>query len=655
MFTFAIALLPGTKHLVAGGKKNCSYIADLFDPWVKKLDPTSTRVDCVFFDGAANVQKAGRILEARYPRIHVQTCAAHSVSLFFSDICQKIWQVKLMLVNYRRLYRLFGSGAMHSPYALFVAQSKVFNGGRKVGLIKAAGTRMAGHAYAQVRMLRLRDPLVATISSAAYKALKLKGFPKKVEEYLLNPDMWEATYILQRCLFPMIRCLRLGDKSSCGGMSKILFYVHKTDEAIEKSLDLLKDLKYFEEYDEDDAEDMEGIDLEDGFDGGESDDDEAVQPLDNEDNDEDDDEDEDELEETVENTHLGEKILSFWNHRRTKLITPLAIAGWYCSPSDDVRKDVMKLDNGIDRLEVDRCIKKMYHPIQDQELGVICNTFWTEFNQFQTKTGPGYSRSHIWDSDEIKHGNDHLWHKLYSIPFTKVFGLVACRVCSKPLGCGNAERNWGTFKHLKTGKRSHLSGDKAQKQATVFGAASMEKARAIQAAEEANGMVVESRWSDADICFELGLENWNLAGAIAIPKVVVPKRIFYAYMEDWEFELIHNKDVLAKERLLQKYGGLRWRDKDNDDDMVIAVNDDMTFQAGRKSAGWCVLGLNDDGTTEPWTIDCVIDEIAECEQTEEMNVEVIIDEVKRAANKVRMNEGVVEEQNNTRRKSSNRR
>jgi hypothetical protein len=50
---------------------------------------------CVFFDGASNVQLAGQLLAAKYPRIHVQTCAAHSVSLFFSDVCKSllfVWQ-----------------------------------------------------------------------------------------------------------------------------------------------------------------------------------------------------------------------------------------------------------------------------------------------------------------------------------------------------------------------------------------------------------------------------------------------------------------------------------------------------------------------------------------------------------------------------------
>jgi hypothetical protein len=109
----------------------------------------------VFLYGASNVQLAGQLLSAKYPRIHVQTCAAHLASLFFSDVCKKLWQFQLMLVNYCRLFCLFGSGSMHSPYTLFCSQSKNFNDGRKVGLLRAAETRMAGHMYAQIRMLQL--------------------------------------------------------------------------------------------------------------------------------------------------------------------------------------------------------------------------------------------------------------------------------------------------------------------------------------------------------------------------------------------------------------------------------------------------------------------------------------------------------------------
>jgi hypothetical protein len=183
---------------------------------------------------------------------------------------------------------------------------------------------MAGHAYAQVCMLRLKDSLLATITSAAYINLKLKGFPKKVEAYLQNPDMWDATFVLQRCLFPMIRVLRLGDESACGGMSKIVYYVHQTDKAIENSMELLHDLKYFRTANPTGANDVNG--LEDDL--VESDDDAIVDDAVDSDS---------EVEETFNIwRHLGEQISDLCKICQQKLITPLLIAAWYCSPQAEI-------------------------------------------------------------------------------------------------------------------------------------------------------------------------------------------------------------------------------------------------------------------------------------------------------------------------------
>ena len=38
---------------------------------------------------------------------------------------------------------------------------------------------------------------------------------------------------------------------------------------------------------------------------------------------------------------------------------------------------------------------------------------------------------------------------------------------------GSAERNWGDVKYLKSEKRSHLSAEAVEKQATIFGASCM--------------------------------------------------------------------------------------------------------------------------------------------------------------------------------------
>jgi Protein of unknown function (DUF 659) len=616
----------GTKRLVEGKKKDAAYIASLFDPWVQKLDPRNSRVDCVFFDGASNVQLAGQLLSAKYPRIHVQTCAAHSVSLFFSDVCKKLWQFRLMLVNYRRLFRLFGSGSMHSPYALFCSQSKNFNDGRKVGLLRAAETRMAGHMYAQIRMLQLRRPLVATISSVAYLDLKLKGFPKKVEAYILNPDMWQAAFVIQRCLFPMIKVLRLGDKSECGGMSKLVFYVHQTDKAIQKSMELLKDLKYFRTAQPSDANDVEGIDLDDGED---SDDDAAMDPV----------EDDDDTATAPTNPdietpkHLGEQVLEFWEKRKQKLITPLSIAGWFCSPEELIRRDVVANATGAHRLEVESVIAKIYFPIRDEDLGVVLETFWRQYDEFQTKQPPHYSRAYIWTCKEVE-SSPHKWHKMYSIPHASVFGYVACRVTSKPLGCGGAERTWGAFKHLKNGKRSHMSAERSERQATVYGASCIEKGRAMRAVEEKHGLIVESRWTDADITFQkLAFDNWVLNDDLEVEPE--PKRLFKAWIEDdWEWECIEDKKDLKKMTLLRKYQGMQWMD---DEELMVARSDTMEWQGGRSGSGWLLIGRSDrDGRMQSYILHEVIDLIAEHVQPTELNVEVVVDAEKRAKNIERM-------------------
>jgi len=62
---------------------------------------------------------------------------------------------------------------------------------------------------------------------------------------------------------------------------------------------------------------------------------------------------------------------------------------------------------------------------------------------------------------------------MYSFFDTKVLGQFACRVCSKIVGMGSTERNWGDVKFMKSEKRSHLSPAATEKQATIFGASCM--------------------------------------------------------------------------------------------------------------------------------------------------------------------------------------
>lgn len=89
-----------TKQLIdeEGGKKDGPFLARLFLPIIEKLDPNKTKTDIVFFDGGSNMQLAGRIIEAVYPRVTVVHAAEHLIALMFSDM-GKISSVRVRLVN----------------------------------------------------------------------------------------------------------------------------------------------------------------------------------------------------------------------------------------------------------------------------------------------------------------------------------------------------------------------------------------------------------------------------------------------------------------------------------------------------------------------------------------------------------------------------
>jgi hypothetical protein len=72
-----------TDRMAEGEKKDARYIAELFKPHMDTLDPNHILVDLLYFDGASNVQKAGRILEAYSPRATTLHGSEHVISLFF--------------------------------------------------------------------------------------------------------------------------------------------------------------------------------------------------------------------------------------------------------------------------------------------------------------------------------------------------------------------------------------------------------------------------------------------------------------------------------------------------------------------------------------------------------------------------------------------
>jgi hypothetical protein len=84
-------------HLERGGKKDAEYIAGVFLPHMMKLDPMKNKFDLFAVDGASNVQTAGQIVNAHFPRITTIHGSEHVVSLVFSDIA-RIPEIKVRFV-----------------------------------------------------------------------------------------------------------------------------------------------------------------------------------------------------------------------------------------------------------------------------------------------------------------------------------------------------------------------------------------------------------------------------------------------------------------------------------------------------------------------------------------------------------------------------
>jgi len=605
-----------TGHLESDGRKNAAFISELFLPHIMQMEDKIPKcTDLVIFDGASNVQKAGLLLEAKFPHISVIHGAEHVISLFYHDVfC--IREFELLKRMNRLIYRYFGSGSMHSPYALFSKHSKDHNGGKCIGLIRAADTRMAGHVISILRTLRLKDALTSTITSASFiqgkfkvshnkKATLMKSrrscshptsttadvqVEKKLIDVLKRDSTWEIMAKFIRAVFPMLIVLRLADQKD-PVMDKLLFYVRRMDRCLEKSKETLDELE----------EKTKGVswrvlnDLDD-----------TDAHSDNSESDDDHTEVDDSSDNTIDDTEgiqstktLGQKVIDIWQKRRPKLVSDFAIAGWLLSPIPEIFADSKANMDGAHKAAVDRLLKKMYAAEladDSDELARIMNTFWDEFEDFKSKKGV-FGTAYIWNANntDLVEGKSHSWHKKHSFCSTKILGKFACRVCSKIVGIGSAERNWSDVKHLKSAKRSHLSPEAVEKQATIYGASCMEDAGFQRQKARENELEPFKFWDDKDFDKQFDI----FAGVDNTRPVKV--RVLKCYFEDWEKEHVQKKDDVSMAKLLNKYGGLEFDDLDHLQNHYVIDSTDMVY---RRNAGWCVKAFKqgDDDFT-PWYID----------------------------------------------------
>jgi hypothetical protein len=218
----------------------------------------------------------------------------------------------------------------------------------------------------------------------------------------------------------------------------------------------------------------------------------------------------------------------------------------------------------------------------------LLNKYWNEWDSFNSRSGPFQSDKPCWSSGNIDNNATAKWHKTNSWYKTEYLGKFACRVTSKIVGIGNAERCWGDLKTLKTGKRSHLSSAATSKAATVYGTACADKAeKESQYRNRDEGFTM---WDDKDI-EALGLGTFGITTEEIVPST--KKQQFNYFIEGWEDDQYNSKDPMSCVRLCKKNGGMCYLEGDK---KLTIHKTKMNFipTKGERKKEWHALGCTDD-------------------------------------------------------------
>ena len=364
-------IIDTSNHLSKGGLKDARYIAGLFQPHIESLDPQHCLVDTVFFDGAANVQKAGRILEQTYPRITVLHGAEHVVSLFFADLANKNPIVSQMIMVYRKLYSIFGSGAHHSPHAIYKRYSRDHFQGKYVGLISAAETRMAGYFIAFARLLRVRNVLKSVINSSEFLNLigNKTNRSKKLEWATSTIDsdkFWDNLYVLTQAVFPALRVLRLADRSEAG-MHMLYYFTRMAKKSILSRQSSLNKITVTVPLDDDQSDESDSTSDDSIVDDiSDSEARKRVVPIQSDD---------------VSLMKLGDCIVKLWDKRRKLITTDFAVTGWLLCPIKEVHDNMSKNCKQHHIECAERVLKKLSYPATMKDIDTKVNIFHQEFRE----------------------------------------------------------------------------------------------------------------------------------------------------------------------------------------------------------------------------------------------------------------------------------
>ena len=520
-----------SSRMASGKTKDAYYISSLFQRHIIIIGKENG--DLIIFDGASNVQKAGRLLSVPFPMLTCIHDPAHCIHLVFGDVF-KLLPISLMCKFYRRVY--FWCQGPHHVYTS--AYNTVCDACPEshTRLIKLSTIRFGIFIGCFIRLCRNKKPTLTfmSMSDSIRPDKRKRGVPMDLRRIMNRDEYWQAHHMICKFTGPLSLALRWADRKG-PGMHMLLYLCIRAEETMLTMMDEVNRVLFLKGSDKwkgsvfEDMEkflgsresDLKGTNDDDlptaddstasKSDGDDEADAAADIDVDAADIDEDadaaddcdgefDEEEEVDIEESdhVEDpnhpvadkkevpqryigTFAGEVLGKFYN-RLVHLTTTYSLLGYHQSPVPEVmdhvsnsvktRKEVKMMNLLILKL----CRQQMSTKAdQDKHEAAIISVWWGEYYAFRNKTGD-FSNPLMW-ADDRRFTEPHVWYRVWVLPYTRYFGRTGCFVLSKPTGMTGCERNWRDVKLNCSGLRSKLSPRQNSKLATVQGAYQVAKAR----------------------------------------------------------------------------------------------------------------------------------------------------------------------------------
>ena len=222
--------------------------------------------------------------------------------------------------------------------------------------------------------------------------------------------------------------------------------------------------------------------------------------------------------------------------------TDYAVTGWMIFLIPHIREDVFKNVQNKHHIQLNNVIKTLYTGSTEKELYGALGTFWSKYTNSNQNIDPFGINEFKWNIKYISDSNSHQWNQKYSLPSNIVLGFVVCRVTTKILGTGSADRSWGDVKTIKPGKRSALGSDISNKHSIVYTSACIEETRIGRTLSHpySNDGSHSHYWNEKDQAFEYQLGLWGLEKLFPNADEAITREL-KLYIEEWGKLYINTK------------------------------------------------------------------------------------------------------------------